>query len=484
MRNVLVYRVLRPNPFANRQTQSLAAFVQSINRIMMTESSSHSFQNIVVVGGGIAGLATVLEIERLAPRAQVTLFDSSTRLGGVLASEQISGFTIETSADMFTVEPTTALDLVRRLGREEQLLTTKPTKDRAYVATADGIQPLPRGFSLMLPADVDAVLASPILSDAGKRRFGREVFERLIQPLAGGIYTADPKTLSMRATMQRFIDMEQQFGSLIAAGKAKAKKEAAAAEASGARYGLFRAPKGGMGCLVDWMVDAVERADLRTNQTVTSIEKNGLGWQVTTSEESIDADAVVVATGAAVAGRLLGSLDSTLTENLESITAASSAIVVLALDEKQFESSLGKGFGGYGIICPHVLGRQAIACSFSSNKFSNRAPDGKVIVRCFIGGALQSDLVDRSDAELLAIAMTELRQWLGLSGEAEWAKVYRWRNCMPQYTLGHLDRVSQIERCVSRQAGLELAGNSYRGVGVPACIESGTQAARRLLNAV
>ena len=475
---------------------------------MMNESSSHSFQNIVVVGGGIAGLATVLEIERLAPRAQVTLFDSSTRLGGVLASEQISGFTIETSADMFTVEPTTALDLVRRLGREEQLLTTKPTKDRAYVATADGIQPLPRGFSLMLPADVDAVLASPILSDAGKQRFlqeqqlpprdcsadeslesfavgrfGREVFERLIQPLAGGIYTADPKKLSMRATMQRFIDMEQQFGSLIAAGKAKAKKESASAEASGARYGLFRAPKGGMGCLVDWMVAAVERADLRTNQAVTSIEKNGPSWRVTTAEESIDADAVVLATGAAVAGRLLGNLDSTLAASLESITAASSAIVVLALDQEQFESPLGKDFGGYGIICPHVLGRQAIACSFSSNKFSNRAPDGKVIVRCFIGGALQADLVDRSDGQLLSIAMAELRQWLGLEGDAEWFKVYRWRNCMPQYTLGHLDRVSQIEQCVSQQIGLELAGNSYRGVGVPACIESGTQAARRLLGA-
>ena len=466
------------------------------------------FQQVVVVGGGIAGLATVLEVERLAPRARVTLLESGTRVGGVLASQLHKGFTIETSADMFTVEPSTALDLVRRLGHEDQLLTTTPTKDRAYVATADGIQPLPRGFSLMLPADVDAVLASPILSAAGKQRFlkeqqlpprgcsvdeslesfavgrfGQEVFERLIQPLAGGIYTADPKTLSMRATMQRFIDMEQQFGSLIAAGKAKAKKESTSAEASGARYSLFRAPKGGMGCFVDWMVDAIEQADLRTNQTVTSIEKNGPDWRVTTAEGSIDADAVVVATGAAVAGGLLGNLNSALTESLKSITAASSAIVVLALDQEQFQSSLGKEFGGYGIICPHVLGRQAIACSFSSNKFSNRAPDGKVIVRCFIGGALQADLVDRSDAELLAIAMAELRQWLGLTGEADWSKVYRWRNCMPQYTLGHLDRVSQIEQCVSQQVGLELAGNSYHGVGVPACIESGTQAARRLLGA-
>ena len=466
---------------------------------------SNTKQRIVVVGGGVAGLATVLELERLVPQAQVTLLESSICLGGVLASEQYAGFTIETSADMFTVDPSAALDLVRRLGREDQLLTTTPTRDRAYVATAEGIQPLPRGFSLMLPADVDSVLASPILSEAGKqrflqeqqvppgdcsvdeslesfavRRFGREVFERLVQPLAGGIYTADPKTLSMQATMQRFIDMEQEFGSLIAAGKAKAQKESASAQASGARYGLFRAPKDGMGCLIDWMVEAVERADLRTNQTVTAVEKNGASWRVTTAEEIIDADAVVVATGAAVAGRMLSGVDSQLAESLESITAASSAIVVLALDQKQFRSPLGEGFVGYGIICPHVLGRQAIACSFSSNKFSNRAPDGKVIVRCFIGGALQADLVDRSDTNLLAIAMSELRQWLGVEGEAEWSKFYRWRNCMPQYTLGHLDRVAKIEQRVQQLAGVELAGNSYRGVGVPACVESGTAAARRL----
>ena len=156
---------------------------------------------------------------------------------------------------------------------------------------------------------------------------------------------------------------------------------------------------------------------------------------------------------------------------------------MLAVDRQQFKSPLATDFGGYGIICPHVLGRQAIACSFSSNKFSNRAPDGKVLVRCFIGGALQSELVDRSDAGLLEIAMSELQHWLGLEGDAEWAKFYRWKNCMPQYTLGHLGRVSQIEQRVSKQSSLELAGNSYRGVGIPACIESGTAAARRLCGA-
>ena len=210
------------------------------------------------------------------------------------------------------------------------------------------------------------------------------------------------------------------------------------------------------------------------------VDKTETGWRVTTGEGSIDADAVVVATGAGVAGQLLKNTAPSLADGLSTITAASSAIVVLAVDRQQFRSPLAADFGGYGIICPHVLGRQAIACSFSSNKFSNRAPDGKVLVRCFIGGALQAELVDRSDNELLDITMTELQHWLGLEGDAEWAKVYRWRSCMPQYTIGHLDRVSQIEQQVGEQIRLELAGNSYRGVGIPACIESGTAAARRL----
>ena len=299
----------------------------------MSETAQLS-QNIVVIGGGVTGLAAVLELERLAPDAQVTLLDSSIRLGGVLESEQFADFTIETSADMFTIDPSAALDLVRRMGRESELLTTTPTKDRAYVATENRIEALPRGFSLMLPADVDTVLASPILSDAGKqrflaeqqvtpgdcsvdeslesfaiRRFGVEVFERLIQPLAGGIYTADPKTLSMQATMQRFIDMEQEHGSLIAAGRAMRKKEVASAEASGARYGLFRAPKGGVGRLIHWMVEAVERADLRVNQNVTAVAKTESGWRVTTGEGSTETDAVVIATGAAVAGQLLQNVD-------------------------------------------------------------------------------------------------------------------------------------------------------------------------------
>jgi oxygen-dependent protoporphyrinogen oxidase len=465
-------------------------------------------KRIAIIGGGIAGIAAALELERLSKDLQTVLFEGSERLGGVLRSEAHVGFTIEHSADMFTTDPSTALDLVKRLGRENELLTTLPTPDRAYVSTDHGIEPIPRGLSLMLPSDVDAVLASNILSADGKerflqeesvpaktstddesledfaiRRFGREVFDRLIQPLAGGIYTADPKMLSMNATMKRFLDMEQEHGSLIGAAKAKTKNGTASAATSGARYGLFRAPKDGIGSLIDWMVEALESTQMLTNQKVTSAEKVAGGWQIKTATDSFDFDGIVLATSARTAGELLKPTSSSLGQTLATITAASSAIVVQAFDQIQFgwKPPAGENFSGYGIIVPHSLGRPVIASSFSSNKFPGRAPEGKMLVRSFIGGALNAPLVDLADDKLAELSVNELQQTAQLSGGAEWTKVYRWRNCMPQYTIGHLDRVAQIESLVDGLPGIQLAGNSYRGVGIPACIDSGFKAATRLL---
>ena len=465
-------------------------------------------KRIAIIGGGITGLSAVLELERLSKDLEIVLLEGSNRLGGVLCSESYDGYAVEHSADMFTTDPSTALDLVKRLGHERDLLTTLPTEDRAYVATASGIEPIPRGLSLMLPGDVDAVLASKILSDEGKkrflqeesiptktsdddeslesfaiRRFGQEVFDRLIQPLAGGIYTADPKTLSMQATMQRFLDMEQKHGSLIGAAKAQAKNNRGASATSGARYGLFRAPKNGVGTLIDWMVEAVEGAELRTNQKAVSVQRSDSGWTVKTKTNVWDVDGLIMATSAKVSGELLSPTSAGLGETLSTITAASSAIVVQAFEQSQFgwKPPSGEHFAGYGIIVPHSLGRRVIASSFSSNKFPGRAPEGKVLVRSFVGGALNAPLVDLPDDKLSQLALGELRTAVQLSGEAEWTKVFRWRNCMPQYTLGHLDRVAKIESMVEGLPNIQLAGNSYRGVGIPACIDSGGRASKQLL---
>ena len=463
-------------------------------------------KKLTIVGGGITGLSAAFFAQRSMPDAQITVFESGECWGGVLQTESADGYLIERSADMFTTDPESAIRICEHLGKMDELLQTIPIDDRAYVATDETIHPVPRGLSLMLPSDLDSILASPLLSEAAKerfraeeqiaasdwshdesllsfatRRFGREVYETLIQPLVGGIYTADPEKLSMQATMARFVAMEKQHGSLIQAGRI-AKGKAIQREASGARYGMFRAPKQGIGELIRWIMESLPKVDFQNNSNVKSVAKAKSSWQITTIDshtgqsQQIETDGLVLATSAKISGRLLQSVDGELAKDLGKIEAASSAVVILGIDREQ----LSQDFSGYGIIVPSILNRDVIATSFGSNKFEGRAPDGKVLIRCFIGGALRRELVDLDDEKLIAIATEELQRTVGFHGKPDLTRVIRWRNCMPQYHLGHRDLVDRIEKLTANHQGLELAGNSYRGVGIPACIESGARAVERL----
>ena len=369
----------------------------------------------------------------------------------------------------------------------------------------------------MLPNDVAAVVASPLLDEAGRtrflqeqsiatkndgedeslqsfavRRFGRQVFERLIQPLVSGIYTADPQRLSMQATMKRFVEMERKYGSLIAAARATridadmaTTASVAEQSASGARYDLFRAPQRGMGQLIEWLLDALAQVSIRTGTQVERISTSESGWQLrlagADAQESFQS--LILATSAGASAKLLSQVDSELAAELAQIHAASCAIVVLGFDQSQLNSK----FDGYGIVVPSYLQRKIIAASFASNKFADRAPKGKLLVRCFIGGALQGELVDLPENELIAIAAQELNQLVPILGGPELTRVYRWRNAMPQYHVGHLERIRRIDRRIRENSGLAVAGNSYGGVGIPVCLGSGFGAAKVIaehLNAV
>lgn len=465
---------------------------------------SHSDKTVVVVGAGVAGLACAGKLRSLLPDAKLILLEKSDHAGGILQTHRESKYLVELAADMFTTEPNDALMLCRSLGHETDLLTTTPVKQRAYVATKDSIEPVPAGFSLMLPANQEAVRATKILDNEGitrllsevnvppatelcdedfqsfvVRRCGQQAFERLVQPLVSGIYTADPRKLSMRATMQRFIDMEREHGSLIAASLA-AKASSADRAASGARYDLFRTPRDGMGSLVNWLVDAADTADLRFNWPVERIElRPNNRWVIHSSQsndEPIDADAVIVATPVSSASQTLSSVSRSLSDQLSAIKSASCAVVSLAFDVNQ----LRRPFDGYGIVVPAFLKRKLIAASFSSNKFPGRAPENKVLIRCFVGGAMQGELVDLSDRQLVELALAELNQLIGIDGVPELDFVCRWKNAMPQYHVGHLDRVEAIETELDSFPTLAVAGNAYRGVGIPICIRSGITAAAEI----
>ena len=454
-----------------------------------------------IVGGGISGLSAAYYLQKRFPSAAITVYESSTRVGGVLKTEQHQGFLIECSADMFVTQPSAAMELCRDLGIQDDLLQTQPVEDRALIGLGKKIFPIPAGLSMMVPTKAQPILDCEFLSDEGKsrflsedeiaatiseddeslkafavRRFGNEAYEKIIQPMISGIYTADPDKLSMHATMQRFVDMEREHGSLI--GAMQQTRTDGDQQASGARYGMFRTPSGGMETLVTAITNALPSVDFKTDVLVSKVspEKSSTessGWSV----DGQSFGGVILATPASASATMIVETDPQLANAFSGITTASSAIVVLGVAR----SELKKDFRGYGIIYPHIDDGQVIALSFSSNKFTGRCDEDHALIRCFIGGAMQSELVDLDDEKLVAIATSQLDRSIGFSGEAIFTDVYRWKNCMPQYHLGHLDRVEQIEQQVATHSGLEIAGNSYWGVGIPACIASGKAAAERLM---
>jgi oxygen-dependent protoporphyrinogen oxidase len=467
--------------------------------------------NIAIVGGGIAGLAAAYRLTELDPTHRIQLFERTHRAGGVLQTVRDGELLIEQSADNFITNVPWGLELCRRLNLEAELLTTDETRRKAFVVHRGKLVQVPPGFLLMAPSRLMPMLTTPLLSMAGKarllaerlvpprrsstdeslasfarRRFGYETFERLIQPLVGGIYTADPETLSMAATLPRFLELERKYGS-VTRGMLAEKSDRSEAQASGARYGLFVAPKGGMAELVKVMLDRLSESAIQYGAEVERVERLNTGkWRITVASRVPDTsrhlaqqeyDAVIVATQAYRTAILLEATSAELAELLGTIPYAGIAIVTLVYRRVDIAHPLD----GFGLVVPAVERRNILAASFASNKFPGRAPEDQVLIRVFIGGACQPELADANDERLRAIARTELAELLGIAGEPVRIDIFRWPRSMPQYHVGHVQRVEQIESLAAQFPGLALAGSAYRGVGIPHCIHSGETAAERIL---
>jgi len=327
--------------------------------------------------------------------------------------------------------------------------------------------------------DSDESLASFV-----RRRLGREALDRLVQPLVGGIYTADPAELSLMATLPQFPAMEREHGSLILAAIKQARKaRSAERSASGARYGLFASLDGGMGLLPRTLAESLPRGVVRTGAAVRRISRaeSGGTWRVELLDgPPIEAGAVILTTEAHASARLLDGVDPELALQLRSIPYASSAIVTAAYPRDRVAHALD----GFGAVVPAIEGRSILAVSFLSVKFPSRAPEGTVLLRVFVGGATQPELFERDDEELGALVREELASLLGVSGDPLLMEISRHPRAMPQYTLGHLDRIDAIRRRVAAHPRLLLAGNAFQGVGIPDCIRSGQEAADAVLAAL
>lgn len=465
---------------------------------------------VVVIGGGISGLAAAHRLTELNPALDVTLIEASARLGGTLLTTERDGFILERGPDSFISEKPEAVALAKRLGIESRLIETNAQHRRSFILRNGRLRPVPEGFHLLAPSRIWPFLTTDIFSLAGKirmagdlvlprrrtngssdeslssfvrRRLGREALERMAQPMVGGIYTADPETLSLRATLPRFLDMERDHRSVVLAmlRKARLQKNADQSGTSGARYSLFLSFDRGMQVLARALGKAITHIDINLNTRVQSIVRKSASWTIhTSSGQTPEADALVLAVPAYVAAQLLSNLNSSLATQLKEIKYASTATINLAYRREAIRHPLD----GFGFVVPFVEKRSLIACTFSSVKFPGRAPDDGVLLRAFAGGALQPEIFALEESEMLARVESDLCELLGITAKPLFAEISRWQNSMPQYEVGHLDRVQAIENELVQLPNLWLAGNAYRGAGIPDCIRSGETAAEKIIAAL
>ncbi len=461
-------------------------------------------KHIIVIGGGISGLAAAHRLTELSRAGhgelRVTLLEASDRLGGVIATEHAGNLLLELGPDSYITDKPAALRLCERLGLADRLIAPQHAGLKLYTVHRGALAPLPEGFLLMAPTRVGSLLRSPLFSWGGKvrmglepfmprrsddgdeslasfvrRRLGREVLERVAQPLIGGIYASDPENLSLAATMPRFPEMERTHGSVILGSRQAQKHRAQSTSETGARWSLFVSIDGGMEVLVRRIEEALEPGTVRLGESVRSLSWNPdtRRWRVETHGARLEADAVICTLPAFATGDALTTLDPELARELKAISFSSTATVNIAYRRGDIAHPLD----GYGFVVPHVEGRKIMACTFSSVKYKGRAPEDIALLRCFAGGALQPGLLEQPDEALEAQVREDLEALLGISGPPILCRTTRYTDGMPQYNVGHLDRVERIETRLQRFSTLALAGKSYRGVGISNCIAGGETAA-------
>jgi protoporphyrinogen/coproporphyrinogen III oxidase len=447
---------------------------------------------VAVVGGGISGLAAALRLaERLDPRT-VVLLESSPLLGGKIRTERHEGLVLEAGPDCFLASKPAGVELCRQLGIAHRLMGTIPSFRRSYVKRNGRLYPLPEGITGLVPSRLKPLLTTGILSLKGRiraglewmvpahkngreesvaefarRRFGAEAYDWLIEPLLSGIFAGDGEALSLDAAFPQLRATEQQNGSLLKPLLTRAR--------AAAPVGFVTLPDG-LSELVEALSDRLREIRVATDSVVRHIVPAALdgGYRLILADgRTLDTDTVILSTPAAATARLVEPLDLGFADALRSIATVSTATVSLAFPRAQ----VARPLDGYGYVSPRKEGGPVVACSWTSNKFAGRAPVDTVLVRCFIGRAGHDEMVHRDDTALVELARQELAQVHGIVAPPTFSRVWRWGGGMPQYTLGHCQRLAKIDARRQTWPGLHLAGASYRGVGIPDCIASGWAAA-------
>ena len=460
--------------------------------------------SVAVVGGGIAGLATSYFLQEGARAAgrklECFLIEGANRLGGKIVTDRSDGFVVEGGPDCFLTQKPWALDLCRRLGLEDRLIGTNDASRKVYILWKGRMHRLPDGVLLIVPTRFRPFALSGLISPLGKlrmgldvivpprrkggdesvadfvrRRLGGEALDKIAEPLMGGIHVSDPERQSLLATFPRFAEIERKHGSLVR-GMMAARR---ARPRGGGELPMFMTLQGGLGELISTLVARLDGVRVLAGRTVVGLAHDPSGGHVLSLDDgaSLAADAVVLAVPASAAARLLAPHDVHLAERLRAIRYVSTATVSLGYRR----ADIGHRLDGFGFVIPSKERRRITGCTWSSTKFDGRAPADAVLLRCFLGGAADESSALLPEEEMVRLAREELRSLMNLHAEPILTRVFRWQNGHPQYDVGHLDRLVEIDGLCSRHPGLYLTGSSYRGVGMPDCIHDGALVAERVL---
>ena len=459
-------------------------------------------KSIAIIGGGISGLTAAFTLEKRRQAGaplDYTVFESSGRCGGVVLTEEVDGCLVEGGPDSFLTEKPWAAELCRELELGDQLIGSNDAQRKTYILVNSRLVTMPDGLIFMVPTKMSPAFFSPLFSLGTKarmlrewfssprrgsddesvgslvsRHYGEEMVNRLADPLLSGVYGGEASQLSVCAVLPRFAEMEEKYGSLARA-MLKARKNSRTGSQP-----LFTSLKRGMQQMVEALVAALPDSCLRLRNEARTIRRENNGFVIESAAGTNGFDAVIAATSAQTAAALLQGLSSELAAELRAIPYSSSVTVTLGYDNK-VRAALPAGFG---FLVPRSEGKRMMAATFVHNKFSGRAAGDRALIRCFLGGTRDEGVVQLGDEEIARIVREELRQILRITAEPRFVRCYKWKEAMAQYNVGHLDRLRRIEGLQRQLPGVELAGNGFRGIGLPDCVRSGQEAAAKVLMAV
>ena len=469
-------------------------------------------KKIVIIGGGISGLSTLYYLKKKLGekkiRAHIRLLEKSGRFGGQIRTEYVDGFIIDGGSDCFIREKPWALSLCRELGIEDRLVNTMDENNGTFIYRKGKLHSLPEGLMSLVPARFLPFITSGLFSLAGKirmgievfiprrkddsdetlarfvtRRSGRELLDMIAEPLIAGIHAGDPDRMSVKSTFPRFIQMEKEHGSLTMAtlaARKKMKEMMKKHSASGApQRSFFISFRRGMYQFIETLLEKLKDQNLMTGIHVTAVkkEKNGKYRIILEKGKDMTADMVVVTTPAYVSAGILKGVSRPMAESMKKIPYVKTGTISIAYRKQDVEKFIPKAFG---FLIPGVEKRSLMAATFTSRKWPGRCPEDYVLIRCFIGGKHNQELIGKDDETIMATARRELQTILGITAEPYLYRIYRWIDNMPQYNIGHMEIMETIDREMEKNRGLYVTGSAYRGIGIPDCIQNAEITAEKI----